>query len=262
MSDFIDSQRSNGGFTETAPYVGIADAGLGGDSGPIGWQTYLPVALTWLYKYYSNLGAMEDAYVAATAYANFIATAPAAAIENGLGDWMTLEPSALALTGRGFEMMSYAAIANISNALGHVSDGAKWAAAAAVSAASINARFLDASTGAYHGPGFNGTQCAQAMPLFLGIVPDSNRTAVLAVLEEAIRARGGHLSVGSFGLKVCVAACRAMPDSRVFSKIIPQKLLPVMRQVFCSPHAICAFVSECARLAPYHSYAVAPYVIG
>ena len=36
--DFLDAQRANGGFTETAPFVGIADAGLGGDSGPIGWQ--------------------------------------------------------------------------------------------------------------------------------------------------------------------------------------------------------------------------------
>ena len=38
VGDYLDAQRPNGGFTETAPFVGIADAGLGGDSGPIGWQ--------------------------------------------------------------------------------------------------------------------------------------------------------------------------------------------------------------------------------
>ena len=33
IQDYNDAQRDNGGFTETAPFVGIADAGLGGDSG-------------------------------------------------------------------------------------------------------------------------------------------------------------------------------------------------------------------------------------
>ena len=31
--DYLDAQRANGGFTETAPYVGIDDAGMGEDSG-------------------------------------------------------------------------------------------------------------------------------------------------------------------------------------------------------------------------------------
>ena len=44
-------KRPNGGFTETAPFVGMADAGLGGGSGPIGWQTFQPAVLLWLYKY-------------------------------------------------------------------------------------------------------------------------------------------------------------------------------------------------------------------
>ena len=37
--DFNDAQRSDGGMTETAPFVGIADNGLGDQSGPIGWDT-------------------------------------------------------------------------------------------------------------------------------------------------------------------------------------------------------------------------------
>ena len=42
--DYADAQRANGGFTETAPFVGIDDAGMGGDSGPIGWQSFMPIA--------------------------------------------------------------------------------------------------------------------------------------------------------------------------------------------------------------------------
>jgi alpha-L-rhamnosidase len=42
IADFSSSVRSNGGFTETAPYVGIADASLGDDAGPIDWATVQP----------------------------------------------------------------------------------------------------------------------------------------------------------------------------------------------------------------------------
>lgn len=39
LLDYIQAQRPAGGFTETAPYVGLVDGGLGQDAGPIGWAT-------------------------------------------------------------------------------------------------------------------------------------------------------------------------------------------------------------------------------
>lgn len=42
IADFSSSARSNGGFTETAPFVGISDASLGGEAGPIDWATAQP----------------------------------------------------------------------------------------------------------------------------------------------------------------------------------------------------------------------------
>jgi len=54
LRDYVEAQRSNGGFTETAPFVGLSDSGLGGDSGPIGWQTYAVVDALWLFTYYGR----------------------------------------------------------------------------------------------------------------------------------------------------------------------------------------------------------------
>lgn len=54
-------------------------------------QTFLPVALSWLLKYYGNTAAVAAAYPAAAAQAAFLATVPPSAIEGGLGDWMALE---------------------------------------------------------------------------------------------------------------------------------------------------------------------------
>src|SRR5207248_2507350 len=52
--DFGDAQRPNGGMTETAPFVGIADEGLGGGTGPVGWGTAHPLLLWQLYRHYGD----------------------------------------------------------------------------------------------------------------------------------------------------------------------------------------------------------------
>jgi alpha-L-rhamnosidase len=207
LDDVAASQRPNGGFTETAPSVGMSDAGLGGGSGPIGWEAYLPVAAMWGYKFYGDDATVARVYPAAARYAAFLQGADPAKIEHGLGDWMTLEDSALPLTGRGFQLLSYAGVADMSRVVGNASAAAALDAAAANVTALINDRFLDAATGVYAAQGvFNGTQCGQAMPLFLGIVPPAARAAALRVLADNVAAKKGHLSVGSFGVKYLLMA--------------------------------------------------------
>jgi len=213
LQDMVEAQRANGGFTETAPFVGISDAGLGGDSGPIGWQAFGPSVAGWLLKFYANDAAVAAAFPALARYVELLdavggnGSSAGSAIEHGLGDWMTLEPSALPLTGRGFQLLSYREHANLSLSVGNASQAAQWSAAADVLEANINARFLDAASGAYGAAGvFNATQCGQAMPLFLRIVPDAAREAVLRVLAANLAQHGGHLQVGSFGVKYLLMA--------------------------------------------------------
>lgn len=48
--DFLDVRDvTNGGFTETAPYVGIQDSGLGGTAGPVEWGSLVPALLLQLF---------------------------------------------------------------------------------------------------------------------------------------------------------------------------------------------------------------------
>ena len=118
---------------------------------------------------------------------------------------------AVSLTGRGFQTMSYAAFANVSAALGHTAAAVKYATAAESIAALINTRFLDASTGVYADAagGWNATQCGQALPLYLGIVPPNVTAAVTAVLDANIAAHRGLLQVGGFGMKWLLEALSA-----------------------------------------------------
>ena len=202
LDDVVAAQRANGGFTETAPWTGMADAGLGGGSGPIGWETYLPQQAAWLYKSYGDAPTVRRVYDAATRYVEFLDSAPRSAIENGLGDWMPVEDSALPLTGLGFQHVSYLAYANMSAIVGNASQAAKYAAAAVAIADALNEAFLNPATGVYAAKSiFNRTQCGQSMPLFLRIVPPAAVDAAVAALVANLADHDGHLQVGSFGVK-------------------------------------------------------------
>jgi alpha-L-rhamnosidase len=205
LRDTVDAQRPNGGFTETAPYVGIDDAGLGGGAGPIGWAAMPVHAAMWAYKYHGNSRAVQDSYAPAAAFVNFLTTVPAGNIEYGLGDWMALETKCIELTGRGFQMSTYAEFANMSAVVGNASAAALWRATADAAAAAINAAYFNATSGVYsykYGSRFNGTQAGQAFPLFLGIVPPGAPTAAArGALAYALANRSDHLYVGAFGIK-------------------------------------------------------------
>ena len=120
VQDFNDAVRLDatsgnfGGFPETAPFVNIADASLipGDKSGPIGWETYQPVAQLWLYKYYGDTVTLKESFNLTLAYVSQLDTEPSG-IESGLGDWMPVQSTSSAFTGLGFQRMSYLAFANI-----------------------------------------------------------------------------------------------------------------------------------------------------
>eukprot|EP01065_Artemidia_motanka_P025898 TRINITY_DN30832_c0_g1_i1.p1 TRINITY_DN30832_c0_g1~~TRINITY_DN30832_c0_g1_i1.p1 ORF type:complete len:944 (+),score=232.22 TRINITY_DN30832_c0_g1_i1:49-2832(+) len=214
-ADYSDAARSNGGFTETAPFVGIDDAGLGGGTGSIGWETVQPSMLLWLYRYFGDERSVREHFNASRRYVELLDTRPAG-ITKGLGDWMPVEKTDVRLTGLGFLRESYVTFANLSSIIGEADLAKEYRAKADDVAAEINTKFLDPS-GAYGPPaGFNGTQTGQGMALFMGIVPESKRQAALQVMVDNAKGasyvpgsgqgpkKGGpgpHMLAGLFGVK-------------------------------------------------------------
>ena len=151
IHDFNDAQRlatnasgtQLGGFPETAPFVGIADAGVGPEgSGPIGWQTFQPEAQLWLYKYYGDLSTLHESFNATHAFVRMLAAA--GPVEHGLGDWMPVDATSTAFTGLGFQRMAFLAFANISRLVGAPDLASMYAAKAGAIATELNALFFDA----------------------------------------------------------------------------------------------------------------------
>jgi alpha-L-rhamnosidase len=243
--DYNDAQRESSdkliGFTETSPFVGIASAGIGPGTGPIGWESFQPEAQLWLYKYNGDLRTMNESFEHTRAYIDLLDSEPPE-IEHGLGDWMPVHQTDVAYTGRGFQRMSYLAFANITELLGMPLDVANhYRQKAKTLASEINNRFLnDDGSGAYIvGVGDREgrvTQTGQGMALFNDFLSPNGSMKQKALLQLAGDARsasyikgacesrdewaadpvcqdaqggpGPHMTAGLFGIKVSLASFR------------------------------------------------------
>ena len=197
VEDLADAVRPNGGFTETAPFVGIDDAGFGEGSGPIGWGTAHPMLLQQLYQYYGERRLIEAEYERVKAWVELIeSSAPDHIYVGGIGDHESLAEKP-ELSGTAFYAYNAALAREFALLLGKNDDAARFTALRERIAEAFNARYLDPVTGRYG----TGTQASQAFALYLDLVPEALRASALEVLVNDIAAHEGHLSTGIFGTK-------------------------------------------------------------
>jgi alpha-L-rhamnosidase len=202
VRDFNDAVRANGGFTETAPYVGIADSGLGGGSGPIGWGTAHPMLLWQLRKYYGNTDILAEQYDAMRNWVNLIDACDVNyIISNCIGDHAFIDPKPIPLTTTAFFYYNAKLCSDIAGLLGKSGDAASYGTLANNIKTAFNNKFFNSSTGVYSSGLIVGTQCCQAFPLYFDLVPSGYRDLVTSVLTANIFNHSGHLTTGIFGTK-------------------------------------------------------------
>ena len=224
VNDFADAVRPNGGFTETAPYVGIADEGLGDQSGPIGWGTAHPLLQWQLYQYYGDKRVLEEQFENTKHWIELLnSKAKDFILDNGISDHESLVPKPRALTGTAFYYFNVRLFAQITRALGRTADARDAEALADKIKLAFNARFLDRNTGKYDA----GTQCCQAFALHFGLVPDDMKSRALDVLVRDIQeTHKGHLSTGIFGTKYMLHALAEAGRADVAYDMVNQKTFP------------------------------------
>jgi alpha-L-rhamnosidase len=222
--DLVDSVRPNGGFTETSPFVGISDEGLGEKSGPIGWGTAQPLLLWQLRQYYGERPLLEQQYEATKKWIALLhAQAEDGILDNGISDHESLAPKPRALTGTAFYYFNVKLFAQLANALGHAADAAEAERQAERIKTAFNHQFLKPGTGRYDA----GTQACQAFALYMGLVPAEEQAAALDVLVRDIRdSCNGHLSTGIFGTKYMLDALTAQGRADVAYEIVNQRTFP------------------------------------
>lgn len=222
--DLADAQRPNGGFTETAPYVGIADEGLGEGAGPIGWGTAHPLLVWQLYQYYGDRQTLQEQWPRVERWVAFLKTKEQDGIlDNGISDHESLVPKPRALTGTGFYYLNLRLAEWMTAVLGRGEQSARYGADAERVKAAFNRRFLTPGAGKYD----SGTQACQAFALHLELVPDAEKQAALDhLVRDITQTHKGHLSTGIFGTKYMLRALTDLGRADVAYTVADQRTFP------------------------------------
>jgi len=224
VQDYADAVRPNGGLTETAPFVGISDEGLGGDSGPVGWGTAFPHLQWQLYQYYGDRRVLEEQYPLTRRWVEFLRSqAKDNLLDNGISDHESLAPKPKAVTGTAFYYYNLDLLSRIARVLNKSEDAQQYASLAADVKKAFIRRFLKPGTGLFD----TGTQGCQAFALFFDLMPPEEKpNAVQVLARDILESQRGHLSTGIFGTRFLPLALSQAGRADVAYVVANQKDFP------------------------------------
>lgn len=223
LHDDINDQRPGGGFTETAPNVGIADSGPGDQSGPLGFQISFAYLTKQLYDFYGDKKLIAKNYDAFKRQVEFLRKTSGNYLSDAdLGDHESLARPSKAFTASTFYYHHLKLITEFAKLLGKTSDTEMYSALAGKIREAIIRRFYSVSTGIFD----TGTQSAQAFGLWYGLVTGREKKKALDVLLDDIDRHDGHITTGIFGTKMLLDVLRREDRNDVAYRLADQRTFP------------------------------------
>lgn len=224
VRDFADSARPNGGLTETAPFVGIADGGLGEGTGPIGWTTAHPFLLSKLYQYYGDRRIIEEQYEVARRNVDWIRSkTPDFTTEACIGDHETLDPNPHPVVATAFYYEQTRLVARFARLLKRHAEAEEYDRLAENIKAAFIQKFVDKLTGKVS----LGTQACQAFALALDLLPTGLiPNALQNLLKEIKETHQSHLATGIFGTRFVMDVLTRWGHGETAYQIANQRTFP------------------------------------
>ena len=222
--DMQNEQLANGLVPDIAPEYVQFEQGFR-DSPE--WGSASILALWTGYQQYGDQRLLAKHYKMMKRYAEYLGSkAKDGIISYGLGDWYDIGPGAPGeskLTGRGLTATAIyyqdlVVLQKVASLLGKHTDAREYLSKAKEVRTAFNAKLFNANIGQYD----SGSQTANALPLVVGLTPDSERSAVLAHLVGNIRKRNNHVSAGDVGFHYVVNALLEGGRSDVLFDMISQ----------------------------------------
>jgi hypothetical protein len=214
LNDIADSQLANGLVPTTAPeyprFNGPGDRRNDFGDSPE-WSSSLILVPWQQYEFDGDLELFRRHYDAMQRYVAYLGSrADHGLVSYGLGDWYDLGPkppgksqlTPLGLTATAFYYQDAAILAQAADRLGKPEDARTYAALAQNIRAAFNERFYNPTTQSYG----TSSQCANAIPLVMGLCEPANRAGVLAAIVQDIRDRGNGLTAGDVGYRYLLRA--------------------------------------------------------
>ncbi|MBN2183541.1 MAG: glycoside hydrolase family 78 protein [Sedimentisphaerales bacterium] len=208
MKDMADSQRDDGLVPNHAPEY-VVFGGNFTDSPEwssafllVAWQQYLWNGDSELIRNYYDDMKRYVAYLDSQATNNIVS--------HGLGDWYDIGPKApglaqltpVPLTATAFYYYDSLILSRMAELLGKTDEAKKFAQKAAEIRDAFNKEFYNPATEQYA----TGSQCSNAVPLFMGLVEPENRRAVLDAIVRDVTERGNALTAGDVGYRYLLRA--------------------------------------------------------
>lgn len=197
MDDFIDNQTEAGDISGIIPSSGW---GYGKWIGPV-WDAALFIIPDALHKYYKDTKAIERLYPTMEKYLAYLETQEEEGLLTyGLGDWVYWKSTTPNdYTSTAYYYLDNTLMAKFATLLGK--DPTSYVRKAEALKSRINEKFFNEETGIYA----NGTQTAQALALYLHLVPQGKRQRVADKLHEIVAANDYFLDFGLIGSKTVPA---------------------------------------------------------
>lgn len=204
--DMSDSQTPEGLVPDIAPEFTRFGAGFR-DSPE--WGSACVLVPWQQYEFTGGTALLQKSYETMRRYTDFLAgRAREGIVDYGLGDWYDLGPknpghvqlTPRALTATAFLWQDADILSKTARLLGKSEDAERYGELARRTKEAFNAKFFDPETGNYG----TGSQCANAVPLAMGLVPPEKRSSVLENLVKDVEARG--LTAGDVGYRYLLRA--------------------------------------------------------
>ena len=217
VNDISDSQLASGLVPTTAPeYALFRDRGQTGEQrSRFGdspeWGSAFILVPWQQYEFDGDLNLFRLHYDQMKNYVAFLGSCASNNIVNyGLGDWCDVGPKApgiaqltpISLTATAFYFQDVKILSRAAELLGRTEDAKNYSDLQEKIRVAFNVKFYDATNHFYA----TDSQCANSIPLVMGICEESDRAGVLNAIVADVRKRGNALSAGDVGYRYLLRA--------------------------------------------------------
>jgi len=194
LRDIRDVQGEDGTITDTVPHK------YGSRPADPAWGTAYPLIAWYMYQQYGDRRILEEHYEGLKKYVEFLRSrAPDNILRYSYyGDWVAIEQTPGEYVSAAYYYWDVQLLSKVAEILGKSSDAQAYAQLAEQIKEAFNRTFLNPATGLYA----NGTQTAQTMALYLGLVPKEQAGPVASNLyKDIVYKHDTHVTTGFIGVK-------------------------------------------------------------
>ena len=219
IRDIRDAQFPDGSLPDTVPRK------YGGVPGDLGWQTAYPLLCWYMWQQYGDRRILEENYDSLKKYMAFLRSHAQDNVYrlHWEGDWVELAHTPGDYIGDVWYYYDVLLFSKMARILGNGADASSYGQLAEQIKDALNRTFFDARTANYA----NGTQTANAMALYLDLVPKDQRDAVQRSLtDDIVYGHNTHVTTGFIGIKFLMPLLTSLGRSDLAYELAAQTTYP------------------------------------